>query len=107
MVGSMSIPFSSLSSPQQAQAAALFRDDIFGASSEDYLYEVAAATGLLTGQRSPVKIENGRKKLPRKYSSLRVILAGPLQISDQAAAHFARLILESTVPAVTSSIMAD
>jgi hypothetical protein len=44
-----SLPFSSLPSSQQALVAVLFQDDIFGSSSDDYLYEVAAATGLLTG----------------------------------------------------------
>jgi hypothetical protein len=93
------LPFSFLSSPQLAQAAALFRDDVFGASSEDYLYEVDAASGLLTGRRSPVNMEQGPKKHIPKTPPLRITSAGPLVLSDQAARFFARLMIESTVSA--------
>jgi hypothetical protein len=103
-----SLPYSSLSSPQLAQAAATFQDDIFGASSADYLYEVAAVTGLLTGQRCPMGEIRPKKHIP-KIPPFRFSIEVFLSLSDKAAAFFARYIssLQQFQPRSSMPMLAD
>jgi hypothetical protein len=91
----MNLPFSLLPSPQQTQAAALFRDDVFGSLPENYLYEVDAAKGLLTGQRSRVKLEKYKKTHFQNSTPVRISSTGTLVLSDQTAAWFADKVLET------------
>jgi hypothetical protein len=94
------LPFSSLSPQALAQAAATFRDDVFGGDPAGYLYEVDAASGLPTGQRrSAAGVERQTHNHRPSTPPITVHTGGRLDLSDQAARVLARLLLESTVPA--------
>jgi hypothetical protein len=86
------LPFSSLTPQQQAQAATIFRDNVFGTDPAAYAYELEAATGHLSGQRSQVG-PLGRKVQHGKRSPLYVSTSGQLVLSNQSAQVFASLIL--------------
>jgi hypothetical protein len=87
----MAFPFASLTPTQQAQAARIFQDGIFGSDPAAYTYELEA-TGHLTGQRCKVAASEA-KKLHGKRSPLCMSTSGPLVLSAQNAQVFARLIL--------------
>ena len=85
------LSFASLTPTQQAQAAQIFQDVIFGSDPAAYTYELQA-DGQLTGQRSQVA-EIKEKKLRGKRSPMTVFTSGKVQLTDQAAHVLARMIL--------------
>jgi len=90
------ILFSSLSSTQAAQAAAIFHDDVFGVDPALYAYEVDAATGALSGQRIPGQpVENKRPAHTCHSPPVFVSTCGPLILTDQAARMLARMVSAS------------
>ena len=87
-----SLPFSSLTPLQQAQAARIFQDAIFGTDSNAYAYELEMATGQLSGQRNRIgtmekKIQSGKR------SPLYITTLGKVRLSDLGAHILARMIL--------------
>jgi hypothetical protein len=94
----MALPFASLTPTQQAQAAQIFQDAIFGSDPAAYAYELHA-DGQLTGQRyrpgpDGRAIAHDRKATHGKpHSPWFISTSGQLVLSDQNAQVFARLIL--------------
>jgi hypothetical protein len=94
------LPFSSLSPQALDQAAAIFRDAVFGGDPAGYLYEVDAASGLLTGQRrSAGGVERHTHNHRPSTPPFAIHTGNRLDLGKQAARVLARLLLESTVPA--------
>ena len=87
----MAFPFASLTPTQQAQAARIFQDEIFGSDPAAYTYELEA-TGQLTGQRCR-SVASQAKKLHGKRSPLCMSSSGQVVLSAQNAQVFAQLIL--------------
>jgi len=89
----MLVPFSSLSPDQQARAAALFRDDLFGNDPAGFAYEVDAA-GLI-GQRSRLEpVGDHRHDHRPSTPPVRILTSGACTLSDQAASYLARLLIQ-------------
>ena len=72
------LPLSSLSPHQQAQAARIFQDAAFGSDPAAYAYELEAATGQLSGQRSQMGLVE-KKVQQGKRSSLSDATSGSLR----------------------------
>lgn len=87
------LQFSSLSSIQQSQVTSIFRDDIFGNDPADYVYEIEAGIGQLSGQRCQAKLFEKKNTHAKPRSPLFLATNGKLQLTDQAAHFFASLIL--------------
>ena len=91
-----SLPFAALTQLQQAQATRIFQDASFGTDPNSYAYELEAATGQLSGQRSRGSA-CGKKIQSGKRSPLSMATLGKLQISNQAAHILARMILPDCI----------
>jgi hypothetical protein len=107
------IVFAALSPQQQAQAAQIFQDEIFGSDPSAYDYAVETATGPLTGQRCRVAMRQA-KKLHGKRSPIYISGVGQLVLDDKRAQVFAQLILpgllnsqELTISPMPEYIKAD
>ena len=87
-----SLPFSSLTPLQQAQANRIFQDAIFGTDPNRYAYELETATGQLSGQRSRVSV-CGKKIQSGKRSPLSMTTSGKLQLSNLGAHILVRMFL--------------
>jgi hypothetical protein len=83
--------FSLLNPQQQAQAARIFQDVIFGTDPNDYSYEIEA-NGELVGHRCRVILFEKKVQLGKR-SPLFITTSGQVQISNQAAHFLAGLIL--------------
>src|ERR1035437_4446676 len=86
------LPFASLTPLQQTQVTRIFQDTSFGTDPATFVYELEAATGQLSGQRSQVsllekKIQHGKR------SPLIIKTAGQVQLSDLSAHVLARMSL--------------
>jgi hypothetical protein len=86
------LPYSSLSSSQQAQVAVIFYDATFGSDPAGYLYELQA-DGQLSGQRCGLQLPERKTTHARPGSPFVIHTSGPLVLSDQNAQVFARLLL--------------
>jgi hypothetical protein len=84
----LSLPFSSLSPAQAAQAATIFQDALFGSDPKEYTYEVTAS-GWLSGQRARLET------IPRcsgRMAEVKVSSLHPLQLSRSQALNLVRVL---------------
>jgi hypothetical protein len=89
--------FSSLSPAQQDQVASMFLDKYFGILPEDYVYELDATTGKVTG-RTPLMIAAVRST--KKIEDYHIQSTTILTLPDDAVRYFAELIFEEIHSAV-------
>jgi hypothetical protein len=97
-----SMPYAALSPKQQAQAARIFGDALFGTDPHGYDYAVETTSGELTGQRC----QNGEMKAKRQLGKCvpqYVTTSGRLQLTDQAVHALAQLLLPGFVSAPAES----
>jgi hypothetical protein len=81
-----SLPFSSLSAEQRAQAAALFLDGLFGSLPEEYAYEIDAASGQLSGQRQQIGMMDRPGKGRGSHKAVVRVISSNLPRFDQVTA---------------------
>lgn len=102
----IAVPFSSLSPEQNAQAARMFLDHLFGSRPEEYVYEIRAATGEITGRRPAALTRYPRnRKTTWSFAS-----ANECRLTPDGARQLIDLVIDDlprSDPARTASTCAD